>query len=222
MTYNPRFARYTARFLRVVYWVLLLLLVMIVLLGVFDKGFILGFFSAAADGVGLELEKSAYALSAPELGLQSVEVEYVRGELNLEGASTNNLGLTLGIGLLTGAAFGALLYGVHLLVGLFSSIAKGDPFQPKNLYRLRVIGWLSVASYFFDRLWEFVGARFAESFIVGERGVTVIGSFDPFNFLYLETLVFGLGALALAEVFRYALAVQTERDALYEEQSFTV
>ena len=223
MTYNPRFARYTARFLRVVYWLMLLLTIFLpfaVIIDVSEGSYdILSLFGAE---IGFELEDTAYALSAPALGLETIDLVNVRGDLSLSGASLGGRWFALGMWLFLFVVIGLFIYGLRLLVKLFSSIAEGDPFHPKNLYRLRAIGWLSVASYFFDRLYELVSARIINSYVVSERGVTLPTAFDSFNFLNLEILVFGLGALALAEVFRYALAVQTERDALYEEQSFTV
>ena len=220
MTYNPRFARYTARFLRVVYWLMLLSVAVFLLLFILDMSEgSYNIFSMFGAEIRLELEDTAYALSAPALGLESVGLENVQGDVSLYGASQGNMWLALGMWLSLFIYLALLIYSLRLLVKLFSSIAKGDPFQPKNLYRLRVIGWLSVASYFLDRLYELISARIISSYVVSERGVTLATGFDSFNFWSLEILVFGLGALALAEVFRYALAVQT---ALYEEQSSTV
>ena len=219
MTYNSRFAKYVTRFLRVIYWFIVLIFVVVFFLLIAAPETGAEEFTHYFE-VALEVAGDAYTLSAPDLGLDTIELSHVSTDLSLMGAS-----LPLWFEIISWAftlvVAAAFVYALRLLLRLFSSIAEGDPFQAKNLYRLRAIGWLSIGGYLLFWLRDIVTAVFLSRHIVSEDGLAIDTASSLFGFFDITGLLFGLGALALAEVFGYALAVQAERDALHEEQALT-
>lgn len=103
--------------------------------------------------------------------------------------------------------FGAMLVGLFFLRGLVRRAADGQPFHVANGRALRVIAWATLAGWFGISIVEHAAARA----VIDAAGGT--GSASTRLDLHLGTLMLGLVFAALAEVWRYGIALQREAEA---------
>ncbi|WP_299427531.1 DUF2975 domain-containing protein [uncultured Meiothermus sp.] len=179
--------------------------------------------------VRLELDPQSYALKAPGLQLTDLTLRDLIGNVVVPGDQIGRWFALLGFFalLVSVAAWG---WANWALWKLFASIAGGQPFILGNVLRLRFVGWLLVAYYFLGLVGVWI-QRWLGQQVIAEGAIsihqhtvwTISFSSDVANILGNNgLLVVGLAILALAEVFRYAMAVFSERDELRREQELMV
>jgi hypothetical protein len=223
---NSRTASLLARLLQISFYLWVIVSVILLLLFLLTAGtanYKLMF------PVQLALDPQTYALKVPSLQLSGLTLRDIIGNVVVPGDQIGRWFFLLSffVLLVSLAMWGWVIWA---LWKLFASIAGGQPFTPGNVFRLRIVGWLLVTYYFLGLVGVWI-QRWLGQQVMAEGAVsihqhtvwTISFSSDVANILGNNGLLFlGLAILALAEVFRYAIAVVSERDELRREQELMV
>ncbi len=113
-------------------------------------------------------------------------------------------GLVWGIGFV---AIGVVFFAIHTLREILATVSSGTPFVTENAIRLRHIGFAIIAGGVLKVAVEMiVGLHIARYIKIPGVGIGVRSS------LGIETFLFGLLVLVLAEIFRFGTELQEEHD----------
>ena len=135
-----------------------------------------------------------------------VELDDVRGQLRLRDAGRN---LQSVIDACNIAGLLVACYGVYLFRGLLKDVIAQEIFTERNTSRLSKLGWLSIAAAFvspqLDRwlTWAMLDQVRSDAFLFSRASTPSSG--------YL--FMMGILTLVLAEIWRYGLELQRDRDA---------
>ncbi len=110
---------------------------------------------------------------------------------------------------MTGVVYCLGLLCIWMLRGLVYSLDKGSPFIPKNVNRIRIIGWAVLVQAYLHQLivYHYV-QKFLHTAAYREVNDVLQARFN----LLPEGAVLALCILILAEVFRYGCVLQQEHD----------
>jgi hypothetical protein len=140
-------------------------------------------------------------------GLVNVRVTGARGELRfLHHSLPTHLGWAAGFLLL----WGAFLWAVTLLRRILATTAGGHPFDPVNVRRLNLLGWIIVMASVLTSSLEYLASRWVLS-----RVDVVTVPLSPSLQIHAGWIVCGLLVLVLAGIWRVAVQMT-------DEQSLTV
>ena len=173
--------------------------------------------------ITFDLEPESYTVTAPGEPT-SVAITDPNGDVTLE--YTDKMPPwrlwfpTLLLKLSYWVAFLIVLYQLRML---FKTLAAQNPLGEKSIYRLRAIGGTLIAYNVAVVILRVIIRILSPWIVSGIEGLNWTWNYEfPLFVEDYNWLFAGLIVLALAEVFRYSLAVQAERDALHEEQALTV
>ena len=173
--------------------------------------------------ITLELDPGTYTVSST-IEPTSAEISDVTGMARLEYVNASPPKSLWLPSLLLGYAYViGLIVILYQLRMLFKTLSARNPLDATSIYRLRVMGWILIVSNLLVVTGGYPLHLITRSVITDIEGIawqwdyTFGSNLEDYNWLFA-----GLIILALAEVFRYSLAVQAERDTLQEEAELVV
>jgi hypothetical protein len=178
---------------------------------VLTLGFLSSFFGVAfslSAPVRVEVKaKSAdlWSLTAPN-STDGAEprLDEVHGQLKLRGAPRNVQWI------ITTSSIAAVLvamYGLYLFRSLLKDVINRDIFTDRNAARLSRLGWLMIVVAFVGPVWNGWLGSLILDYVGNERFVLQPDSSATGGFLFM-----GILTLVLAEIWRYGVELQHDRD----------
>ena len=173
--------------------------------------------------IAFDLEPGSYTVTTAGEP-SSVEITDANGNVALTYVNeAPPLYLWFSVMLLTLSYWVGFIFVSYQLRMLFKTLADQNPLGEKSVYRLRVIGGTLIAYNVAVIVLKTIIRLLSPLIVSGVEGLDWTWNYEfPLFVEDYNWLLAGLIVLALAEVFRYSLAVQAERDALHEEQALTV
>ena len=167
--------------------------------------------------ITLELEPDSYTVTTQNVPAPlSTEISGVEGIVRLAYSDPPAGQFWWSLMLVSFIYLSSLVFVLYQLRMLFKTFATQSPLDEKSVYRFRAIGWVLVVGTLAANLSGYVSYQLSRSVLTAIEGIDWSHALKIDVSDYYGVFV-GLIMLALAELFRYALFVQSERDTLQEE-----
>lgn len=155
--------------------------------------------------VRFELDREAYSVTSPKLGVEGAEIIKARGDLHVEGGKLGTRAQEL---LLVGIGVAITLLILRRLRAILGTLKRGTPFVHVNVSRIRGIGFLIIALEIVGAAltawWSFeVTSQLQATGLRFQTGVNISG----------RTILTGLILIVLAEVFRMGAEMKGDLEA---------